>query len=91
MCIRDSNHSLNQEKQGNERYYQGESGNIEELWVFPETNFAKIAEDMGCVGIRVEDPNQVQSAIQEALESNKPAVIDVISDIDGIAERAWTP
>ena len=46
---------------------------------------------MGCVGIRVEDPNQVQSAIQEALESNKPAVIDVISDIDGIAERAWTP
>ena len=91
ITVVNNNHSLNQEKQGNERYYQGESGNIEELWVFPETNFAKIAEDMGCVGIRVEDPNQVQSAIQEALESNKPAVIDVISDIDGIAERAWTP
>ena len=91
ITVVNNNHSLNQEKQGNERYYQGESGNIEELWVFPETNFAKIAEDMGCVGIRVEDPNQVQSAIQKALESNKPAVIDVISDIDGIAERAWTP
>jgi acetolactate synthase-1/2/3 large subunit len=91
ITVVNNNHSLNQEKQGNERYYQGESGNIEELWVFPETDFAKVAQDMGCFGIRVEDPNQMQSAIQQAIESGKPAVIDVISDIEGIAERAWTP
>ena len=91
VTVVNNNHSLNQEKQGNERYYGGEPGNVDELWVFPETDFAKIAQDMGCFGIRVEDPNQIQSAIAEAIASGKPAVVDVISDIEGIADRAWTP
>ena len=46
---------------------------------------------MGCFGIRVEQPGQIQSAIDEAIASGKPAVVDVVSDIDGIADRAWTP
>ena len=91
VTVVNNNHSLNQEKQGNERYYGGEPGNVDELWVFPETDFAKVAQDMGCFGIRVEDPNQIQSAIAEAIASGKPAVVDVISDIEGIADRAWTP
>ena len=91
VTVVNNNHSLNQEKRGNENYYGGAPGNVEELWVFPETDFAKIAEDMGCFGIRVEDPNQIQSAITEAIASGKPAVVDVISDIEGIADRAWTP
>ncbi|MCH7714405.1 MAG: thiamine pyrophosphate-binding protein [Chloroflexi bacterium] len=91
VTVVNNNHSLNQEKHGNERYYQGESGNVDELWVFPDTDFAKIAQDMGCFGIRVDQPNQIQSAIEEAMASGKPAVIDVVSDIEGIAARAWTP
>ena len=91
VTVVNNNHSLNQEKHGNERYYGGEPGNVDELWVFPETDFAKVAQDMGCFGIRVEDPNQIQSAIAEAIASGKPAVVDVISDIEGIADRAWTP
>ena len=91
VTVVNNNHSLNQEKHGNERYYQGESGNVDELWVFPDTDFAKIAQDMGCFGIRVDQPGQIQSAIAEALASGKPAVIDVVSDIEGFADRAWTP
>ena len=91
VTVVNNNHSLNQEKRGNERYYQGESGNSDELWVFPDTDFAKVAQDMGCFGIRVDQPNQIQPAIEEALASGKPAVIDVVSAIEGIAERAWTP
>jgi acetolactate synthase-1/2/3 large subunit len=90
VTVINNNHSLNQEKRGNERYYEGQSGNVEELWVFPDTNFAKIAQDMGCFGIRVDQPRQIQSAIEEAIASGKPAVVDVVSDIEGIAARAWT-
>jgi len=91
VTVVNNNHSLNQEKRSNENYYAGGPGNVDELWVFPETDFAKVAQDMGCFGIRVEDPNQIQSAIEEAIASGKPAVVDVISDIEGIADRAWTP
>ena len=91
VTVVNNNHSLNQEKHGNERYYDGAEGNIEELWVFPDTDFAKIAQDMGCFGVRVDRPDQIQGAITEAIASGKPAVIDVVSDIESIAARAWTP
>jgi acetolactate synthase-1/2/3 large subunit len=91
VTIVNNNHSLNQEKRGNERYYGGEPGNVEELWVFPDTNFAKLAEDMGGFGIRVHHPGEIQGALDKAVASGKPAVVDVVSDINGIAPRAWTP
>jgi acetolactate synthase-1/2/3 large subunit len=91
VTIVNNNHSLNQEKRANERYYGGEPGNVEELWVFPDTNFAKLAEDMGGFGIRVHHPSEIQGALDKAMASGKPAVVDVVSDINGIAPRAWTP
>ncbi len=88
VTIVNNNHSLNQEKRGNERAYEsvGVTGNIDELWVFPDTNFAKLAEDMGGFGIRVERPEDLPGALAEAAASEKPAVV---TDIEGIAPRAW--
>ncbi|MBX2823148.1 MAG: thiamine pyrophosphate-binding protein [Gammaproteobacteria bacterium] len=44
-----------------------------------ETNYAKLAETMGCHGIRVEDPAALASALQSAFaEKNRPSVIDVL-------------
>lgn len=43
-------------------------------------NFAKVAEGMGCVGIRVEDPEQLEPALRHALELRKPVVLEVITD-----------
>jgi len=40
-------------------------------------NFVKMAESMGCVGIRVEDPDEVQGAIDKANSINdRPVVVD---------------
>ena len=91
VTIINNNHSLNQEKRGNERAYEsvGATGNVDELWVFPDTNFARLAEDMGGFGIRVERPEDLQDAMTEAANSGKPAVVDVVTDIEGIAPRAW--
>ena len=91
VTVINNNHSLNQEKRGNERAYEsvGVTGNVDELWVFPDTNFARLAEDMGGFGIRVDRPEDLQDAMREAAASNKPAVVDVVTDIEGIAPRAW--
>ena len=41
-------------------------------------NIAALAEDMGVSGRRIEKPADLGSAVQQALDSGKPAVLDVI-------------
>ena len=55
-----------------------------------QVNFAKIAEDMGALGIRVEKPADFPAALARALAANRPVVIDVVTDIDAIAPTAVT-
>ena len=45
-----------------------------------DTNFAKISEAFGCYGRRVERPNEINDAVKEALNSGKPAVVDIVTD-----------
>ena len=42
-------------------------------------NFAAMAEAMGIHGIRVEDPQQLEGALGEALAHDGPALVDVVS------------
>jgi acetolactate synthase-1/2/3 large subunit len=46
---------------------------------FANMNFAEIARAIGCRGIRIEDPSQLQEALAEALAGSKPTVLDVVS------------
>lgn len=43
-----------------------------------ETNYAAIAQAMGCAGIRVESPNDLAGALQKALTHTVPTVVDVV-------------
>ena len=44
-----------------------------------ETNYAKIAEAMGCHGVRVEKPEQLEAALSAAFaEKTRPSVVDVM-------------
>jgi acetolactate synthase-1/2/3 large subunit len=44
-----------------------------------ETNYAKVADAMGCRGIRVEDPAELQGAFKKGLEkTGVPTVLDVV-------------
>jgi thiamine pyrophosphate-dependent acetolactate synthase large subunit-like protein len=73
--------------------YKGrQRGRAKEMWHFShEVNFAKVAEAMGCVGFRVERPEDIRPALEKALHSNSPAVVEVISDVDAMPQRAWRP
>lgn len=89
VTVVNNNHSLNQTKRGAERAHAGQLGDSDELWQFRDIEFAKIAQAIGCFGIRVTQPGELKRALEQALVSSKPAVIDVVSDIEGIAHPPW--
>ena len=45
---------------------------------FPDMNAAEIARAMGCRGMRVKTPAQLEEALAQALGSDRPSVLDVI-------------
>jgi acetolactate synthase-1/2/3 large subunit len=92
ITVINNNHSGNQALNGMIRLYDGKpTEKSNEMWVQNETNFAKIAEDLGALGIRVERPGDIAEAFQLALKADRPVVIDVVSDINVVAPLAWEP
>ncbi len=91
VTVVNNNHSLNQEQELNERVYGGRTPGSDALWIFPETDFAAVARSLGCFGIRVDKPGDIHSALDQAFASGKPAIIDVRTDIEGIAPPPWRP
>jgi acetolactate synthase-1/2/3 large subunit len=64
---------------------------LKALWQFETINFAELAQSLGCVGIRVTDPNLLEETLKHAFTLGKPVVIDVVSDVQAFAKKAWTP
>ena len=92
VTVINNNYSLNQDKAGVDRAYGDETtGNRDELWVFHDVDFSKIAQSMGGFGIRVERPGDIQNALEQALASGKPAVVDIASDINAFAPLPHVP
>ncbi len=57
---------------------------------FAEMNFADIAKSIGVNGIRVEQPSAIAGAVEEALTSGSPTVVDVVTAFDGLSFRDVT-
>jgi len=89
VTIVNNNGSGNQSKRGFDRVYGGtQTEGGRSLWTFNKMNFARIAEDMGALGIRVENASAFPAALGQALAAHRPAVIDVVTDIDALAPLA---
>ena len=91
VTIVNNNSSGNQSKRGFDRVYGGEqTEGGRSLWTFSKVNFARLAEDMGAVGIRVEKAGEIAGAIERALKADRPVVVDVVTDMDALAPLAVT-
>jgi acetolactate synthase I/II/III large subunit len=91
VTVVNNNGGGNQSKRGFDRVYGGkQTDKARELWTFSKINFARIAEDMGALGIRVEQASAFPAALAQALASGRPAVIDVVTDIEALAPVAVT-
>ena len=91
VTVVNNNHGLCQVVGLLDRAYEGRSGNMDDLYKFREVDFAKIAQDLGCLGIRVERPGEISEALRRALASDLPAVVDVVTDPTCRAAMAWKP
>jgi acetolactate synthase I/II/III large subunit len=93
IMLVNNNYALNQEKHLFDSAYGGQQrGRAKEMWHFSHAvSFARVAEAMGCVGIRVERPDDIRPALEKALGAHAPVVVEVISDVDAMSERAWRP
>jgi acetolactate synthase I/II/III large subunit len=92
VILVNNNHSLNQETRLFDAAYGGQQrGRAHEMWQFHDTHFAQVAQAMGCFGIRVERPNDLQDALKQAFAADRPAVVEVLSDLKALASRPWAP
>jgi len=91
VTVVNNNGGGNQSKRGFDRVYGGQqTAKARELWTFSQVNFARIAEDMGAMGIRVEQASAFPAALHQALAAARPVVIDVVTDIEALAPLAVT-
>lgn len=94
ITVVNNNAALSQEFPSLNRNYGGKfHGKSDELWRFREDfSFAKVAEAMGCVGIRVERAADIRPALEKALAvKDRPVVVEVMSDVRELAPVAWVP
>jgi acetolactate synthase-1/2/3 large subunit len=90
VTVVNNNNALNQEYNIFTAAYDGKpSKKWGEMWHFSEASFAKLAEAMGGLGIRVEDPAEIGPAVKKALAANRPAIVEVVGDIEAMSPRAW--
>ena len=90
ITVVNNNHSGNQSRRGFALAYDGrptEESNA--LWVHREVDFAALAEGIGALGIRVTRPDEIRPALDRALDSHRPTIIDVVTDIAAAAPPAW--
>jgi acetolactate synthase-1/2/3 large subunit len=90
VTVVNNNNSLNQETNIFHHAYGGKPSRKQgEMWHFSKVDFSAIAESMGALGIRVTKPGDLRSALDRAISSGRPAVVEVISDIEALAPNAW--
>ena len=89
VTVVNNNGGGNQSKRGFDRAYGGApTEKSRELWTFNKTNFANLAEGIGALGIRVERASEFPAALAQALAAKRPAIIDVVTDIEALAPTA---
>jgi acetolactate synthase-1/2/3 large subunit len=88
ITVVSNNSGFGQSVLGIENAWGDRSGKKEEQYKFRDVNFARIAEEIDCMGIRVENPDDLPAALQQALKADVPVVIDVVTDLHAKAAPA---
>jgi acetolactate synthase I/II/III large subunit len=93
VVVINNNSSLNQEiPLVQAAYKEKRDSRSGEMWRFSkDASIAKVAEALGCVGLRIETPAQLKESLPRAFAMGKPVVLDCISDEQALAPTAWVP
>lgn len=93
VVVVNNNGSYGAERRSEPNPYRSDASRDADLsWKFGgQHNFAQIAKELGCDGVRVERPTDLSDALLSAMGSNRPVVVDVLTDPSASHQRAWTP
>lgn len=91
ITVVNNNHCLAQGTRSILSAYEGSDGKREEIYHYRPMDFAAIAQAMGAVGIRVTRAPEFAQAFEQARASERPVVIDVVTDPQALAPLPWTP
>ncbi len=76
---------------GQERFLWGDDPALARNWRFSPVNFTGVAEAFGCAAFRVEAPGELGPALHAAIQADRPALIEVISDPIVAVPQSWGP
>ena len=89
VTIVNDNAGGNQSKRGFDRAYGGAATPASRrMWTYNDVDLARLATDMGALGIRVDKPGDLRPSLERALAAGRPALIDVRTDINVTAPPA---
>jgi acetolactate synthase I/II/III large subunit len=86
-----NNSGFGQNLTGVRRISGNRPGRGEELIRFGPTDFTAVARSFGVRGIRVEQPQDIAPALQQALAADEPVLVDVVTDLEPRAPEPWAP
>jgi acetolactate synthase I/II/III large subunit len=94
VVVVNNNNALNQEIGPYTKAYGGSlQGRHAELWQFEEIDFARVAESLGAIGVRVARPHELQGALDGAFEQAErarvPVVVDVQTEMTAMAPTGY--
>ncbi len=89
--IVNNNSGFGQNLTGVHRISGNRPGRGEELIRFGPTDFTAVARSFGVRGIRVEQPQEIAPALQQALAADEPVLVDVVTDLEPRAPEPWAP
>ncbi len=91
VTVVNNNNALSSIKPMIDNIYKSRPGNPASIYGFNTVDFARIAEDMGCFGVTVTKPGKIKEALDAAFASNRPAVINIVGDINVKSTPPWNP
>ena len=92
VVVVNNNSALNQSMPLFDAAYGGtQRGQADEMWRFRNTDFAKVAESLGCAGFRVQKPGELKDLLPRAFGMSRPVVIDAVTDVKALAKKPWSP
>ncbi len=88
VVLVNNNGAWNQTLRGVRNAY-GDRERGKSISTFRQTDFAAMAETLGCMGIRVDQPSGIRPALEQAFDAGRPVVIDVHTEIEAVAPEPW--
>ncbi|HEY2201623.1 MAG TPA: thiamine pyrophosphate-dependent enzyme, partial [Solirubrobacteraceae bacterium] len=92
VIIVNDNRSLNQEIHPYTAAYGGRlRGRHGELWKFTDVDLAAVARSMGAIGLRVSDPDRIETTLASAFSQaaeGRTVLVDAVTDVSATAPLA---